>query len=82
MSILRRSVYNFAQQLKERKEPVRVLLNNGGDFSPPDNPTEDGFEVCFVLACLYFLPSTEIDNGCTCVLAGCTIRWTLCMQPC
>jgi len=23
---------------------VHVLLNNGGDFSPPDNPTEDGFE--------------------------------------
>ena len=47
----RRSVHKFAEEFKKRKQPLNVLLNNGGDFSPPDNVTEDGFEVtacCFL----------------------------------
>lgn len=38
-------MHKFAEELKKRGGNVSVLLNNGGDFSPPDNPTEDGFEV-------------------------------------
>lgn len=38
-------MHKFAEELKKRGGYVSVLLNNGGDFSPPDNPTEDGFEV-------------------------------------
>jgi NAD(P)-dependent dehydrogenase (short-subunit alcohol dehydrogenase family) len=40
----RRSVKNFADEFKKRNQPLHVLMNNGGDFSPPDAMTEDGFE--------------------------------------
>lgn len=34
----------FADEFIKRGEPLHVLLCNGGDFSPPDAVTEDGFE--------------------------------------
>ena len=40
----RRSVKAFADEFKKRNQPLHVLMNNGGDFSPPDAVTEEGFE--------------------------------------
>lgn len=41
---MRRSVKAFADEFKKRNQPLHVLMNNGGDFSPPDAVTEEGFE--------------------------------------
>ena len=42
--MVRRSVKAFADEFKKRNQPLHVLMNNGGDFSPPDAITEEGFE--------------------------------------
>jgi NAD(P)-dependent dehydrogenase (short-subunit alcohol dehydrogenase family) len=42
--VTRRSVKAFADEFKKRNQPLHVLMNNGGDFSPPDAITEEGFE--------------------------------------
>jgi NAD(P)-dependent dehydrogenase (short-subunit alcohol dehydrogenase family) len=39
-----KSVKAFADEFKKRNQPLHVLMNNGGDFSPPDAITEEGFE--------------------------------------
>ena len=42
--MVHRSVKAFADEFKKRNQPLHVLMNNGGDFSPPDAITEEGFE--------------------------------------
>ena len=42
--VVHRSVKAFADEFKKRNQPLHVLMNNGGDFSPPDAITEEGFE--------------------------------------
>ena len=42
-----RKVKTFADQFKEKHDKLDVLVNNAGEYVPPDDTTEDGFEVCW-----------------------------------
>ena len=42
--MVHRSVKAFADEFKKRNQPLHVLMNKGGDFSPPDAITEEGFD--------------------------------------
>ncbi len=36
---------SFADQFKAKHDKLDVLVNNAGEYVPPDDITEDGFEV-------------------------------------
>lgn len=60
-----RSVKSFAEEFKKRGQPLHVLLNNGGDFSPPNATTEDGFEY---LTGVNYMVSTAPVSSSTCLV--------------
>lgn len=39
------SIRDFAEAFQKRKIPLHVLINNAGVFMPPDDRTEEDFEV-------------------------------------
>lgn len=54
-----RSVYDCCEQLKQKVDSIDCLINNIGTENPPDDKTEDGWDVsrlsdstCFI-TCLY-----------------------------
>ena len=40
-----RKVKRFADEFKSKYDRLDVLVNNAGEYVPPDDTTEDGFEV-------------------------------------
>ncbi|ELR16609.1 shortchain dehydrogenase/reductase SDR, putative [Acanthamoeba castellanii str. Neff] len=41
------SVRDFAEEFKQKRQPLHLLINNAGIYSPPYGETKDGFESQF-----------------------------------
>jgi NAD(P)-dependent dehydrogenase (short-subunit alcohol dehydrogenase family) len=41
------SVRDFAEEFKQKHQPLHLLINNAGIYSPPYGETKDGFESQF-----------------------------------
>ncbi len=66
------SVRDFAEEFKQKRQPLHLLINNAGIYSPPYGETKDGFESQFGVNYLSHFLLTVHLLPCACV--ACVVR--------